>query len=870
MRKKACPGARGFGRLIVFVMMLGSLLVGRCAAGDGSITAGSAGQPKRLNLTVYFDYVEQTYSDWERLFENANTLLYRATNGNLIFGTVRFSRSRTVAKNADIVIHKGSGGAQASVEGMGYEGEVDLHQNSDRGSTLTLIHELGHYVFGLYDEYTGIKKVGSAGGSLVKKNPGDESPQIFDTSRVEAYYDYPLYCVSRTDVNTPLACIMDASTGTADSRRNFCLGENNPGQAHNSGILSGGFWFETEQHHWRGGSCWKRIAKVLGVTAPATAPDLRTDPPQKPVFKYDKEGAVALAVDVSAGAAGALSSTKAGAKAAIQVARSLGMAPDPTEAAQLALVSFGNGTATLDQPLTELNAPVKAGFTAKVHGWTALGDASIGAALRKALDAILADPSASDQSTRTIILVSSSPNQAGDPPGEILTELAVNHTRVVTVAVGDPANRELLSNIAMATGGEALVVDSPDELEELLPQLMVEEANGIEIAAIEGHLDTGNTTTTTIPVSAGASLVSFVLTSDDPDNPLTLTVVPPGGAPIDLMSPPSEAEVLFDHEVITINVKNPTPGDWGFVVSAVGNPGQNFWLEAFEQTGEVEIEAGPEEDNVTYPRAIRLAMVASVPEGDVTGLQVTANVTCPSGPPVSMTLADDGQRSVNGDLVAGDGEYSGYFTRFAGSGTYQFEVSVVNAGGTIATVKQGDTRGVPRPPTPVEPFRGKVETSAVLIGAPSGASTGLIPPAGLEVTGTSSTVTLTWRDSNPTATVFEVERSVDDGSSFVSLGMVPAGQNSFTDTAIATFLAAVYRVTAISPAGRSAPSDEAHADLAAIRATAASTAVASSGSGGCVRLADRAREGFDGTWVALVLMTLWTLVFRRIRAMHRP
>ncbi|MBI4863624.1 MAG: VWA domain-containing protein [Candidatus Riflebacteria bacterium] len=709
---------------------LASLVLGNSAlAGTGTITGDGKNGPKKLNLTVYYGYVETDMATWKATFEQVNTMLYRATDGKLELGKLTLTTSLDAKGGADIIVHGGTGGAKATPGGLGDSGNVDLWQDDERKAPLTIVHELGHYAFDLFDEYTGVKLIGGAGGVPFKKDAKNEDAYEYDTSREEIDPEaasFPIYCTTsladKKKDSRAKACIMDASSGSAGADRvNFCWDDPSPTAkgtgvddqglpvTHNKGVLKGGYWYASSQHYWRGGACWKKIATALGSTVPAVRPANLGNPPDKVTFVEANQSAKALVLDRSAPA---LAGTKAAAKGAVQAARSQGIVTAALQArsvagpallahdgARLTLVGLGT-TATVLAPLTEMNSGAKGAFTGVIDGLTAGASAAIGDALRAALDAIVAAPSADAQASRTILLVSASPSGPGeDPTGAILSDLVANRVKVVAVAVGPTADLALLSRIALATGGQVVVVDDPADLPEVLPDLLVEDSSGATVAEFEGSVAGGATAVHDVALEPGARLVSFVLTSGNAGAPLDLALATPGGTPLDLVSPAPGTEVLRDDEVTTVNVATPASGTWTVTVSAATSPGQDYLLEVLEQGGETEILAEPDEQSTEFPRAMRLVVVPSSLGGDVAGATVTAVVRRPRGSPVSLTLLDDGQGSTSGDTLAGDGEYSGLFRDYLDSGTYVFSVTVANVTGRLAVVGRGDEKGHARPAT---------------------------------------------------------------------------------------------------------------------------------------------------------------------------
>ena len=97
----------------------------------------------------------------QNAFTRASQLLYNSTDGQLQIGVVNFYNNCPEAeRKADFLIWEGAGVAAAHVGGLGkpnrnvyvYDGTHTRNDAAARGH-FGIVHELGHYVFKLYDEY---------------------------------------------------------------------------------------------------------------------------------------------------------------------------------------------------------------------------------------------------------------------------------------------------------------------------------------------------------------------------------------------------------------------------------------------------------------------------------------------------------------------------------------------------------------------------------------------------------------------------------------------------------------------------------------------------------------------------------------------
>ncbi|NCC51058.1 MAG: hypothetical protein EOM20_07565 [Spartobacteria bacterium] len=115
------------------------------------------------NLTMDVPYHEpEVLSNLVTAVDSASRYLYRITDGQMKLDKVYVRSTGNNLKYPDVRVRKATTRAKARIEGiydsaddahihMGYNGLTNAAKAEGYGKTL--IHELGHYAFGLYDEY---------------------------------------------------------------------------------------------------------------------------------------------------------------------------------------------------------------------------------------------------------------------------------------------------------------------------------------------------------------------------------------------------------------------------------------------------------------------------------------------------------------------------------------------------------------------------------------------------------------------------------------------------------------------------------------------------------------------------------------------
>ncbi|MGE5458853.1 MAG: S-layer homology domain-containing protein [Methanobacterium sp.] len=128
-----------------------------------------------IDLSIYLDRQPDTsvtqdtiIANVKKLFDEANNYLFKATQGQNTFHTINIyvpasgtkgwtavkdakqAKNWDPLKKADVIMKDGKGNASATPDGFGSSGKINISAASNYKS---LIHEFGHYGYGLGDEY---------------------------------------------------------------------------------------------------------------------------------------------------------------------------------------------------------------------------------------------------------------------------------------------------------------------------------------------------------------------------------------------------------------------------------------------------------------------------------------------------------------------------------------------------------------------------------------------------------------------------------------------------------------------------------------------------------------------------------------------
>lgn len=755
-------------------------------AGDGNIDNG------KLNLTVFFNYDEQDKASWEQLFNDANPVMFKATDGRLTFGEIRFTDCPGARAKADIIINDGAGRAFADggIPGLGTNGRfIQLYKNSNKTEPKTLVHELGHYAFGCYDEYKGRRwawdgmppawQTETTGGSVWFDGTGDPATN-------------PWFCATQAEANGTTSCIMDFANGWKPGRMNFCL-DGAHADHHVTSRVSGSKRYITDQQQVNGHACWNEVAAAVGGNVPASPPNNTSAVNSSPTFKTVDGDAYNICIDRSGSMAGdRIVKARLGGTTVVDLARTMmGMMPGDN----LGVTSFSSGAST-NFAVTEMTAATQAAAKAAIGSINASGGTDIGAGVRQALaDLMTAQTNNGEEfCSRTVFLLSD--GQDSTNVAALVADIQAAKATVHAIAIGSGADSAKLSAIATGSGGNFFFLPRQQEEisargvffrvgEEALPGIMAtlfnEARGGSQVAGIDGQATAGQSTQHTLTVDGFVERATFLLVSANEADPLSLALTDPNGTNIDLNTPPAGVTVSIQPGAVIVDVQNPAGGDWIATVDATATAAdQNYDLRLLAISPGLIVTAQVDSAAVAFPAPILVTARVSAGQA-LTNITHTVEVSDPSGNITNITLSDDGDLS-NGDLVANDGIYSGYFKDYTDNGTYTFTITYDGSNAQYATgILPSEPGGDPFNTGSVPSFTRVASVATLVDMVPAGGGTALLPPANVrQTTDDSDSITITWDDTSGGTASFKIQRS-SDGVNFQTIDTVGPGTTTYTD-----------------------------------------------------------------------------------------
>ena len=668
-------------RLILLVMLTAGLFVvsyDTSHAGDGTYKPGS---PDKLTLNVLFDFEGADFDPntaWEEALTRTSELLYNSTDGQLQIGTINFYNNCSQMRDkADIIVQSGSGGASAHVGGL-EDNNLHVFVYNDTHSQNTaatrghfgMVHELGHYVFGLYDEY--------------KDKDGNPSSCIDATSTV--------------------ASIMDGGTTipVKNQRTEWALAADEAACQN------------TQQYDQRGMMDWPWMVDYVqseygaALTAPDAYDTTMPSGHQALTFKYyDCSIRAVVCLDRSGSMYGTpMDTAKAGANLFIDLT---------AESDELGVSSFADN-ASVDYGIHLMSPANKTAAKSIVDGLEASGLTNIGGGLQTSLGMITGQ--GEQVSNEVIVLLSDGQHNTGTSPTSVIPALVARGVTVYTIGLGSGADASLLSQIASATNGKYFFASGAGSLQAHFNSIFSDMRNDGVIASESEYISYDQVDTYTIPVDAytqAGGEQTIVLTWDY--GTLDLVVRRPDGSVVH-DGDPDVMSHLEDTLSELYRLSSPAAGNWMVdVVSISSYADYDLQISSTAKSG-VLVTTSADEAQYGYGEPVRIKTSVLAPASGSTqaqrtvGASVSGVVELDGYEVAAITLYDDGDPA-HGDDRANDGVYTNYYTA-PDEGNYTFSLTVENETGTTAAPDEEYPGWVPQP---IDPFT-RVSELTVLITPP--------------------------------------------------------------------------------------------------------------------------------------------------------
>jgi subtilisin-like proprotein convertase family protein len=243
-----------------------------------------------------------------------------------------------------------------------------------------------------------------------------------------------------------------------------------------------------------------------------------------------------------------------------------------SELSSAAVVSFDTSATVRASLRTLLDPNDRAAVSRAVSSITAGGGTAIGSGLIRARDELLGGGSAA--SVKACVLLSDGQNNAGPDPLSVLPSLVANDIALYTVALGGEADRALLARLATETRGQAFVANSAADLPRIANDIVATSgAYGSLGKDAEFSLGPGQTYRQSFPVGRGTQKAIFSVISDG--NFIGARLLDPRGK--DVSAGSNNVRVKGSGPQRVFDVVDPMPGPWRLVVDRKNFPRVGPW-----------------------------------------------------------------------------------------------------------------------------------------------------------------------------------------------------------------------------------------------------------------------------------------------------
>lgn len=520
-----------------------------------------------------------------------------------------------------------------------------------------VVHEFGHAVYGLGDEYCFYV------WKLVWAIPPWKQYQVFrdgenwikctnavdfETNKVEASDND--YKVTVYNANGETASIMWFPW--ENSIVEFC-GHSN----HNTGVNSD----QNQKHNFMSCTEWMEKGKYEykasgGKIYVEETPTIRK-------VKASDLFRVCLVIDHSGSMAGSpLSSAKSAAMKLVW---------ESEHDNYIGIVQF-NHTAQIVSGLTKINLLTKAGLLLAISGISSDGNTSIGAGLQVAKTVV---ESNTDPGYRNVLIVLTDGEENTAPwIDDVAPAIIAAKIRVYGIALGYVGTTiQSLRSLCVATGGTCQTALDWTQIAQVYNQIHSDlNPNSVNLTNTLTNINAGETLKRNVVVDSSAtSGVKFSIDSDAVAN-IDFTLTDPSGRTLTSTYPGYFAG--SGYKIFEIAPSEIRTGTWVMTLKNNGGSKTVVTLSARANSA-LRVQATVAQQQVGFPNPIWIKAGADKNGVVMTGLKVQAAITTPLGTVKTFELHDDG---VNGDFMPGDGSYEGFFYDYDANGEYSITVTFNN------------------------------------------------------------------------------------------------------------------------------------------------------------------------------------------------
>jgi calcium-activated chloride channel regulator 3/4 len=580
--------------------------------------------------------------------------------------------------------------------------------NNERGLGYTLAHEIGHYLYGVFDEY----KINATDIPVAKSVMNNQwnavnlaAPERFDWLNFSIRHRAAVGGVFGDWVNTKQT---DQERRMKESAwETLARAPRNATEA--TANSPGDWWGSRQRKH------FSELADVAPEDDNAPTRNLTADATGRTgarehlniVWMSSDEIVFQIIIDRSGSMDSTMmSNAKTAAKLLVDLAE--------VGKATIGVISFSSNV-TVNVPLTKVEDEAsKANIKAAIDNIFASGSTAIGEAAAAGLQGLLAHGTTGD--IKAVFLLTDGLNNTGRNPRSVIPDYQAAQIPIFTFSYGSSADFVLMNDMAVQTGGATFT--SPTSLAAVSNafQRAFQQAAGSEgVAAGSAMASDALPDPTSIPIHVDSAIGRLTVAVTIQGSPTDAEVILRSPSGIDL-APTSETQ-SGGQTLYFFEIDLPELGDWELLVEALtGDIDFSYQASATHEGTQIALNVSTTRvTNVfTYPETVKLT-ASLVRELPITGAVVEATVTPPSGEAFIVPLLDDGEAP---DDIAGDGIYSALLY-YSQNGLYDITVTAYDFEGQAMLTDAGlvtapDIDGTDVPPADPIPLNEDFERAGAI------------------------------------------------------------------------------------------------------------------------------------------------------------
>ncbi|MDD5773817.1 MAG: VWA domain-containing protein [bacterium] len=656
-----------FGILIAFILFLNYSTV---YAGSSSLTKWDSSGAFNLVISLKWKPTATDTTHLDTVFKLFASDVYKMTEGKHFLKTLYVytpdpitNKEREWGK-ADIQFENNGDLANATPNGFTHNAGriwVDDNLNDLNEVGHAMAHELGHYAYGLYDEY---KPTSTTYDSI------DYMPHSTDNRKITLMADH------RTNQQFSLDSDYSSTTqNTAQWRMNesscwATLVRDPIWDLFNPRLTSQLPRYEFPDLN--------ALANPTVLTQPAGAPDVEIIymGGSEAVIIIDHSGSMAESTSVNTSTK--MQDAKSGAKSYLDKLK---------ETDYAAVVIYDDVVSTLAS-LALLDSTTKAGFKASIDTIAPGNNTAIGAALRSGLNILNA--STRKGTFKYIVLLTDGLHNSGESPtGAVLTDLQSAGYPVYSIGLGANADMATLGAVSTGTRGKSYFASSAATLNAIYSDIQSMTSDDKLTAWVKDNLNLSKPSKTTSVIVDPSSKKAIFSAAFPNTQKMGLSLIMPNNALVDSTTVSAFSNINYIKEpgYIIYEVTDPASGEWQMELSLSSADTTNIEV-ILEAKTDADYSLDLEANGGKYPEPIlitatpyrRLNIKGATVEATVTVTDTTGAVTTSA-----IGLKDDG---LSPDYIAGDGKYTGIIANYI-NGDYTFNAKVSNPSGTSVETPHG-------------------------------------------------------------------------------------------------------------------------------------------------------------------------------------